>query len=75
MTAADDIQNQHDVVVPEDDQITPEDAGDNDIEGVTEDIDKLHEEAFGDEDKKTIGKEVDQDEIAQTKGLTKKQQK
>lgn len=74
MTAADDIQNQHDVVVPEDDQLTPEDKADDDNEGVTGDIDTLHNEAFGDEDNSTLTEEVSKDEKALSKDLTEDQQ-
>ncbi len=52
------------------DPITPEDQADNDNEGVdVEDIDKLHKEAFGNEDNRTIADEVEKNEIERLKGL------
>ncbi|HSX48936.1 MAG TPA: hypothetical protein VLE44_01620 [Candidatus Saccharimonadales bacterium] len=52
------------------DPITPEDQADNDNESVDiEDIDKLHKEAFGDEDNKSIGDEINKDEEARVKDI------
>lgn len=51
------------------DPVTPEDAADNDNEGVTEDIDKLHQEAFGDEENKPIADEIGKDEEAIVKDI------
>ena len=82
MTAFDDITNQHDIDEieennPDEEIKTPEDQDDDFIEGGEKntDIDKLHEEAYGDEDDLPIDKEIDKDEIGRIKDLNQKQQK
>ncbi len=62
-------------MVANDDILTPEDQDDQIIEGEINDLDEIHERAFGDEDNKPIDKEINEDEIALVKDLTKNQQK
>jgi hypothetical protein len=74
--ASDDITNQHDIDADLiDETLTPEDEDDKILEGEIGDPDELHRKAFGDEDNKPIDKEIDEDEIARVKDLTRKQQK
>ena len=58
-----------------DDILTPEDQDDQIIDGEVNDLDEIHERAFGDEDNLPIDKEVNKDEIKRVKDLTKNQQK
>ncbi len=71
--SGDAFRKQHDIDELKDinpsDPITPEDAADNDNEGLVEDIDKLHREAFGDEENKPISEEIDKDEEARVKDI------
>ncbi len=60
---------------PDKDTRTPEDEDDRFIEGEIGDPDELHKKAFGDTDNLPIDKEIDEDEIALVKDLTRKQQK
>ncbi|HWA51841.1 MAG TPA: hypothetical protein VG895_02215 [Patescibacteria group bacterium] len=49
--------------------LTPDEEADNDIEGVTNE-EKLHEEAFGDDDEQTpIGDEITKDDVAHEQGI------
>ncbi len=60
---------------PDKDTRTPEDEDDKFIEGEIGDLDELHKKAFGNEDNLPIDKEIDKDEMARVKDLTRKQQK
>ncbi len=66
-----------DEVDPDEKIKTPEDKDDDFIEGGERDTnpDKLHKEAFGDEEELPIDEEVNKDEIARVKGLRERQQK
>ena len=77
MTANDDLTQQHDIVEPDENlQNTIDDQDENQIDGdeVNSDLDEIHEEAFGDDNNKTVTEEVNEDEIARVKDLTRKQQ-
>ena len=78
MTANDDLTRQHDLITsPQNLQDTIDDQDENQVDGDEEnsDLDKIHEEAFGDTNNKTVTEEVNEDEIARVKDLTRKQQK
>lgn len=73
--SGDAFRKQHDInevdEPKKDPTLTPEDQDDEFVEGgeKTTDIDKLHNEAYGDEGRKPIDKEIDEDEIARVKDL------
>ena len=78
MAAFDDITKQHSVNTPiQDPEESIDDLDQDQIDGgeINSDLDKIHEEAFGDTDNLPIDKEVNKDEIKRIKDLTKKQQK
>lgn len=73
MASSDDVKKQHDVTtvpVKTADPLTPEDEGDEEIEGGEEaqDIDKVGTKAFGNEPSGTISEEVNEDEEENLKG-------
>ncbi len=77
MTASDDLTKQHDIVTPPQNSQTQDDLDENQIDGdeINSDLDEIHTEAFGDIDNKTITEEINEDEVARVKDLTRKQQK
>lgn len=50
---------------------TPDDQDEDQVDGaeVNEDLDKIHNDAFGDEDNLPIDKEINKDEISRIKDL------
>lgn len=68
MSSADDL-NQHNVVIPTKNIKTEEEKDDDTLDGAdVVDIDKAHEETYGDTNNETISKEINADEEAIEKG-------